>query len=66
VRSVTYSKGRDFELRLETEQEIQLDGDEWGTARAVHSRVAPGALLVRVPATATAAVGRALEGRRRA
>jgi diacylglycerol kinase family enzyme len=49
VRSVTYSKGRDFELRLETEEEIQLDGDAWGTARAVHSRVDAGALLVRVP-----------------
>jgi len=50
VRSVSYSTGQDFELRLEGEQEIQLDGDEWGMATAVHCWVDPGALLVRVPA----------------
>ncbi|WP_370545057.1 diacylglycerol kinase family protein [Herbiconiux sp. VKM Ac-1786] len=61
VRSVTYAKGRDFELRLETEEEIQLDGDEWGTARAVRSRVAPAALLVRVPAVAPAVTAAAVE-----
>jgi diacylglycerol kinase family enzyme len=56
VRSVTYAKGRDFELRLDTLEEIQIDGDEWGTARAVHGRVDPGALLVRVPAIPPAKV----------
>ncbi|MFB2554225.1 diacylglycerol/lipid kinase family protein [Herbiconiux liangxiaofengii] len=59
VRSVTYSKGRDFELRLETEEEIQLDGDEWGRARAVHSWVDAGALLVRVPLTTPVRPGHA-------
>jgi diacylglycerol kinase (ATP) len=49
VRSVSYSTGRDFELTLDVTEEIQLDGDAWGTARAVHCRVDPGALLVRVP-----------------
>jgi diacylglycerol kinase family enzyme len=50
VRSVSYSTGRDFELTLDGVEEIQLDGDEWGTARAVHTWVDAGALLVRVPA----------------
>ncbi|MDO9395530.1 MAG: diacylglycerol kinase family protein [Herbiconiux sp.] len=49
VRSVTYATGTDFELRLDTVEEIQLDGDEWGHAVGVHSWVAPGALLVRMP-----------------
>jgi len=52
VRSVTYSTGRDFRLTLEREQEIQLDGDEWGMATAVHTWVDAGALLVRMPAPA--------------
>ncbi|MCS5717599.1 diacylglycerol kinase family protein [Herbiconiux sp. CPCC 205763] len=50
VRSVSYSTGRDFELTLDGVEEIQLDGDEWGVARAVHTWVDAGALLVRVPA----------------
>ena len=56
VRSVTYSTGRDFRLTLEREQEIQLDGDEWGMATAVHTWVDAGALLVRMPAPVTPAV----------
>ncbi|SDY67246.1 diacylglycerol/lipid kinase family protein [Herbiconiux ginsengi] len=54
VRSVSYSTGRDFELTLDGVEEIQLDGDEWGMARAVHTWVDPGALLVRVPADSKA------------
>ena len=54
VRSVSYSRGRDFELQLDGVQEIQLDGDEWGLARAVRITVDPAALLVRVPRGAPA------------
>ncbi|MFB2586521.1 diacylglycerol/lipid kinase family protein [Herbiconiux liukaitaii] len=50
VRSVSYATGRDVDLQLESTEEIQLDGDAWGTARAVRCRVDPAALLVRVPA----------------
>lgn len=56
VRSVTYSTGHDFRLTLEREQEIQLDGDEWGMATAVHTWVDAGALLVRMPTPVTPAV----------
>lgn len=52
VRSVRYATGKDFELTLETAQEIQLDGDEFGVATAVHTWVHPGGLMVRVPAPA--------------
>ncbi len=50
VRSVRYATGKDFELTLDLEQEIQLDGDAFGTAIAVHTWVHPAGLAVRVPA----------------
>ncbi|WPO86976.1 diacylglycerol kinase family protein [Herbiconiux sp. KACC 21604] len=49
VRSVRYSTAREFELTLDGHEDIQLDGDAWGRASAVHTWVEPGALLVRVP-----------------
>lgn len=55
VRSVRYAKGRDFELTLDDgTEEVQLDGDAWGRARAVHTWVDAGALLVKMPAGAVA------------
>jgi diacylglycerol kinase (ATP) len=50
VRDVTYLTGRDLRMRVETPQEFQLDGDEFGEAQSVHAWVDPGALTVRVPA----------------
>jgi diacylglycerol kinase family enzyme len=50
VRSVRYATGMDFELTLEQPQEIQLDGDEFGVAVAVHTWVHADGLAVRVPA----------------
>ncbi len=52
VKDVTYLTGRDFHLTLDEPQQFQLDGDEFGEAKSVHSWVDPGALDVKVPATA--------------
>jgi len=50
AKDVTYYTGRDLRMTVETPQEFQLDGDEFGEAKSVHSWVDPGALTVRVPA----------------
>jgi diacylglycerol kinase (ATP) len=50
VKDVTYLTGKDLKLRLDTPQEFQLDGDEFGLTKAVHAWVDPGALEVMVPA----------------
>lgn len=50
VRDVTYVRGKDFELKLEVPQQVQLDGDEFGTVVGAKVQVDPGALLVKVPA----------------
>jgi diacylglycerol kinase family enzyme len=50
VRSVTSLRGRGITLRVEEEQEFQLDGDEMGMAVAVKSWIDEGALRVMVPA----------------
>jgi diacylglycerol kinase (ATP) len=49
VKDVTYLTGRDLRMVVETPQEFQLDGDEFGEAKSVHAWVDPGALTVRVP-----------------
>ncbi|WP_229715455.1 diacylglycerol/lipid kinase family protein [Subtercola lobariae] len=48
VDDVIYRQGIDLRLKLETPQEIQLDGDEFGEATTIHVSVDPGALRVRV------------------
>ncbi|MCU1483084.1 MAG: diacylglycerol kinase [Subtercola sp.] len=48
VDDVVYRRGRDLRLKLEKPQEIQLDGDSFGAASAIHVWVDPGALKVRV------------------
>ena len=50
VKDVTYRTGKDLRMTVETPQEFQLDGDEFGEAKSVHTWVDPGALTVRVPA----------------
>jgi diacylglycerol kinase (ATP) len=52
VRSVTYRTGKDLKLVVAEPEEFQLDGDEFGEVTAVHSWVEPGALRVKVPASA--------------
>ncbi|AXH37027.1 diacylglycerol kinase [Humibacter sp. BT305] len=54
VRSVSYRRGHDMSVRLEEPEEIQLDGDDFGLAVALHIGIDPGALAVRVPASPTA------------
>ncbi len=50
VKDVTYLTGRDLHLTLEAPEAFQLDGDEFGEAKSVHTWVDPGALDVKVPA----------------
>lgn len=50
VRDVLYATGTDVRMTVETPQEFQLDGDEFGEAKSVHAWVDPGALAVKVPA----------------
>jgi diacylglycerol kinase family enzyme len=50
ARDVTYFTTRDLTMTVESAQEFQLDGDEFGEAKTVRTWVDPGALTVRVPA----------------
>jgi diacylglycerol kinase family enzyme len=50
VKDVTYLTGTSLDMVVETPQEFQLDGDEFGEAKSVRTWVDPGALTVRVPA----------------
>lgn len=47
--AVRYSRGTGIELGTSHPQPVQLDGDEFGQAVHVRTRVDPGALLVAVP-----------------
>jgi diacylglycerol kinase family enzyme len=53
VRDVTYLTASDLRVTVETAQEFQLDGDEFGEAIAVHTWVDAGGLTVKVPASGT-------------
>jgi diacylglycerol kinase family enzyme len=48
VREVRYETGRDFNMILDSPEEFQLDGDEFGLVKSVRAWVDPGALIVRV------------------
>jgi diacylglycerol kinase (ATP) len=50
VKDVLYFRARDIRLTVETPQEFQLDGDEFGLAKSVHTWADAGALTVKVPA----------------
>ncbi|MGA1836247.1 diacylglycerol kinase family protein [Herbiconiux sp. 11R-BC] len=54
VRALNYLTGSELVLRLSRPEEIELDGDPFGRAKALKTWIAPGALQVRVPASATA------------
>ena len=48
VKDVKYLTGSDLRLWVDTPEEFQLDGDQFGEAIAVHTWIEPGALTVRV------------------
>ena len=50
VRDVTNVTGKSLRMTVDSPQEFQLDGDEFGEAKRVHAWVDHGALTVRVPA----------------
>ncbi|MWV57683.1 diacylglycerol/lipid kinase family protein [Rathayibacter sp. VKM Ac-2754] len=50
VAALRYVKGRELVVRLEREQEIELDGDPFGSTSAFRTWIEPGGLTVRVPA----------------
>jgi len=49
--AVRYSRGTGIEIATHKAQPVQLDGDEFGEAVSVRTRVDPGALLVVIPKT---------------
>lgn len=49
VDALNYVKGREVTVKLSRPEEIELDGDGFGTATAFKARVLPGGLRVRVP-----------------
>lgn len=49
VKDVTYLTGTSLAMTVETPQEFQLDGDEFGEAKSVRAWVDPGSLTVKVP-----------------
>jgi len=50
VSALRYVKGRELVVRLEKAQEIELDGDPFGSTSAFRTWIEPGGLTVRVPA----------------
>jgi diacylglycerol kinase (ATP) len=50
VRDVKYLTGKELRMTLESPEEFQLDGDEFGEAISVLAWVEPSALKVRMPA----------------
>ena len=50
VRVLRYLRGTELKLRLDREEEFQLDGDGFGKAVAIRAVVDPLALVIKVPA----------------
>jgi diacylglycerol kinase family enzyme len=49
VRAMNYLKGRELVVTLNRAQDVELDGDLFGSVSALRVRVDPGALRVRIP-----------------
>ena len=49
IRALRYIKGRELVISLGKPNDIELDGDSFGKARAIKTWIEPGALTVRVP-----------------
>jgi diacylglycerol kinase family enzyme len=50
VKALNYLRGRELRVRLSHPEEVELDGDPFGKAIGMVTRVAEGGLVVRVPA----------------
>jgi hypothetical protein len=50
VRALNYLKGKELVVSLSRPEQIQLDGDGFGEARAFRTWIDPRSLLVRIPA----------------
>jgi len=50
VSALRYVNATELKVTLERPEEIELDGDGFGTARGFHSRIAPGGITIKVPA----------------
>jgi diacylglycerol kinase family enzyme len=49
VRALNYVKSKQMTMRLQTAEEIELDGDSFGKAIALKARIKPAGLRMRVP-----------------
>jgi diacylglycerol kinase family enzyme len=49
VKDVLYVRAKDLSLTVDSPQEFQLDGDDFGLAKSVHTWADAGALTVKVP-----------------
>lgn len=49
IDSLNYRTGRKLTVRFSSPQEIELDGDGFGTAKGFRATIDPGALRIRVP-----------------
>jgi diacylglycerol kinase family enzyme len=50
VKALNYLRGKEVTVRLSRPEEIELDGDGFGRATGMRTRLVPGGLTVRVPA----------------
>ena len=50
VKALNYLRGKEVTVRLNRPEEIELDGDPFGLATGMRTRVVPGGLTIRVPA----------------
>ncbi|EAR25297.1 hypothetical protein A20C1_01876 [marine actinobacterium PHSC20C1] len=50
VNALNYVKAKQMTMRLQSAEEVELDGDPFGKAIALKARIKPGGLRVRVPA----------------
>jgi diacylglycerol kinase (ATP) len=55
VEALNYVKGRDIHVTLSRPEEIELDGDGFGSASSFRATIEPQALRVRIPQDAATA-----------
>ena len=57
VKALNYLRGKELRVRLNRPEEVELDGDPFGKAIGLVTRVVPGGLTIRVPADAAEDAG---------
>jgi diacylglycerol kinase family enzyme len=62
VKALNYLRGREMRVRLNHPEEVELDGDPFGLAIGMVTRIAEGGLTVRVPADVAEEPGVPAEG----